>query len=116
MSDVESPSTVLLISGDLMFASRVRGSAGAPGLKFGFSGSLPKAPSPEVKYVVLDLSTAGGKIGPLGEQKADLFPAAKTIAFGPHVDTAKLQAARDAGFDQVLTRSQLVQLLPQLFS
>jgi hypothetical protein len=35
------------------------------------------------------------------------------IAYGSHVDTATLKAARAAGCNQVLTRSQFVEDLPR---
>jgi hypothetical protein len=41
---------------------------------------------------------------------------APTVGFGSHVDTALLEAARAAGCDQVLPRSQLFRTLPELLS
>ncbi|MEM8496052.1 MAG: hypothetical protein AAF916_05835 [Planctomycetota bacterium] len=38
----------------------------------------------------------------------------RTIAFGPHVDSARLEAASQAGADQVLTRGAFTQRLPEL--
>ena len=39
-------------------------------------------------------------------------PFAKILAFGPHVDEQRLDKARAAGCDKVLTRGQLVRDLP----
>lgn len=108
-------STVLLMSGDLMFASRVRGPAEAAGHRFMFSGSLPAEPDDSLAFVILDLSTQGSKAATLVDQCQAICPQAKTIAFGPHVDVQLLRTAREAGFDLVMPRSQFVQSLGALF-
>ena len=40
----------------------------------------------------------------------------RSVAFGPHVHTAKLEQARLAGFPRVMSRGQFVSKLAQLFT
>jgi len=45
---------------------------------------------------------------------APVEPVPELIAFGSHVDEARLAAARDAGYDRVLPNSRLNRELPDL--
>ena len=60
-----------------------------------------------VCLVILDINTPGIGLRELVPQLRGLVPAATSIvAFGPHVDQAGLETARDVGCDQVLARGQ----------
>ncbi|EMI18305.1 response regulator receiver protein, partial [Rhodopirellula maiorica SM1] len=76
---------VLFLSGDLMFASRVRGAAENAGLQFKFSGNLPDGDLDSVAYAIIDLSTRSKLIPDVVGQIASRCPQAKVIAYGPHV-------------------------------
>ncbi|QDT09614.1 histidine kinase [Stieleria marina] len=106
---------VVFLSGDLMFASRVRGAAENAGLEFKLSGRLPEDAGGVIRYVILDLATMSKLTGDLPEQCANLCADAKVIAYGPHVQVAKLDAAKSAGIESVLTRGQFDRMLPTLF-
>ena len=41
-------------------------------------------------------------------------PSARVIGFASHVDLKSLKAAREAGYDQTLSRSEFTALLPNL--
>jgi hypothetical protein len=43
-------------------------------------------------------------------------PAARIIAYGPHVDEALLADAKEAGCDEVLTRGQFNKLFAELLA
>ncbi|HEY7105276.1 MAG TPA: DNA-binding response regulator [Acidimicrobiia bacterium] len=93
MSD--SAEVVALVA-DLMDRSRV--SAALPGVRFtsdptGCAGA---------EIVVVDLARHGTAVAAVRAAA----PAARIVAFGPHVDEALLSAARDDGADVVLPRSQ----------
>lgn len=105
---------VVFLSGDLMFASRVRGAAEAAGYAFQLAGSLPDQPG--IAYVIVDLSTRSGVVDGLMQQCADVCPDAKVIAYGPHVQVSRLDAAKQAGIPIVVTRGQFDRSLPQLFA
>lgn len=99
-----------------MFASRVRGAAENAGLGFKLSGKLPEEPIGDIRYVVLDLATMSKLSVGLPEQCAARCPAATIIAYGPHVQVARLDDAKAAGIETVMTRGQFDRMLPTLFA
>ena len=109
---------VVFISGDLMFASRVRAAAESAGFDFALSGNLPPQ-SPEntesIRYVVLDLATMSKHTQAVASGCAETYPNASLIAYGPHVQVQHLDAAREAGIANVLTRGQFNNQLPTIF-
>ncbi len=112
----DAPGVVVFLSGDLMFASRVRGAAERVGLRFQLSGKLPESSDQAIRFVILDLSTMSTMTPNLPSQCTATCPNAQLIAYGPHVQVAKLDAARQAGIETVLTRGQFDRSLPNLFS
>ena len=108
-------SGVVMLSGDLMFASRVKSAAQRAGRTFQLSGSLPDGDLTSVAFVILDLATRSGVLPEISVQCADRCPHARLIAFGPHVQVEKLQAARQAGIEQVMTNGQFDRQLSTLF-
>jgi hypothetical protein len=104
---------VVFLSGDLMFASRVRAAAESAGYEFQFASSLPE--QGDVAWVVVDLATRSGVVEGLMEQHANVCPGARVVAFGPHVQTGKLEKARQAGIPVVVTRGQFDRSLSSLF-
>lgn len=121
MSQDQPPSTDqltgLVLSDDLMFASRITGTARALGLSFKVARSpdvlKELAQQQPPRCVILDLANAGATIGALVEslRSADA-DRPFLVAYGSHVDAATLQRARDAGCDVVLPRSKFVEELP----
>lgn len=106
----------MLLCDDLIFASRITGTARALGLNIHVAGSLD-AFEKEVKQrtpsgVVLDLALAGKEIGRLVTELRGLPVKPHVVAYGSHVDTETLKAARAAGCDVVLPRSKFVEELP----
>lgn len=110
-----NPGSVVFLSGDLMFASRVGGAAKAAGYEFRFGGSLPEDHTDTIRFVVLDLSTRSGLTSEIVSQCAERCPSAQLIAYGPHVQVQKISAARAAGIPTVMTRGQFDSKLPTLF-
>ena len=110
-------SRILLISPDLMVASRVAGLATACGAAVDTVRSLD-APPPASGYraAILDLQglpgDAGGLVSLARERLAALGPAAGVgpaiVAFGPHVAHERLAAAKEAGADDVVSRGELL--------
>ncbi len=107
---------VLLLCDDLIFASRITGTAAPWGLTVKICRSsidlLDQARQDPPICVIVDLSHPGLN---LSEFVAALKSAAvppKIVAYGSHVDVAGLKAAREAGCDFVLPRSQFVERLP----
>lgn len=112
MSDASG--SVVFLSGDLLFASRVRGAAESAGLPFVLSGRLPDDDGP-IAWVIVDLATRSGILDGLMDQIAARCPDAKVLAYGPHVQTERINAAREAGVPTVITRGQFDRALPELF-
>ncbi len=110
---------VLLISTDLMTTSKVDGAAARTGVSLRSvapDGAVKLAQAESPGLVILDLSAPIADIARLVTDLRAATPEAKVIAFGPHVHEVKLQAAQDAGCDQVLTRGQFHKQIDQLLS
>ncbi len=106
---MSSSSTVVLLASDLMLSSTVSGFAASAGAAFRSVSSIPEAVevASEQAGVLLfvDLGTPGLDVGLLASSVPESV-LATAVAYGPHVHTAKLQAAIAAGFGQVLSRGQ----------
>jgi CheY-like chemotaxis protein len=107
----------LLLCDDLMFSSRITGTARGLGLSFKVARSGAELQSLAAQQtppcVLIDLSNPGlsiadvvASLGPEGNPRPFL------VAYGSHVDAATLRAAREAGCDLVLPRSKFVEELP----
>jgi len=103
----------VLLSDDLIFTSRIAGTARALGLEMRVArtvAELTKAQE-DVKPVcaILDLNHPELKIdaGMPGLKKAGVF----VVGYGSHVAVEVLKAAREAGCDVVLPRSKFVEEL-----
>lgn len=99
---------VVLVSVDLLASSQFEGAARSVGAEVANIGpaKLDQAVESPPELVVFDLSTPTQDLpGKVARLKA-LDPPPAVIAFGPHVQEQKLQAAADAGCDAVLTRGQ----------
>ncbi|HVA45666.1 MAG TPA: hypothetical protein VNH11_04700 [Pirellulales bacterium] len=102
---------VLLITADLACVSAVTGAASRAGAELrtalGTSAIEERLEGEAPALVIIDLSTPGLKIGELMPELRSRLPQAKVIAFGPHVHTGLLAAARQAGCDLVVSRGEL---------
>jgi ActR/RegA family two-component response regulator len=106
------PRPGLLLSDDLLFISRITGTARSVGLDIEPARSaadlLAKAGTCTPACVLIDLQNTGLDIVALvGALKS--AGNAYLVAYGSHVDTAALKAAREAGCDLVLPRSKFVE-------
>ena len=110
--------SALLLCDDLMFTSRISGEARALGLTVKTARSLDQlvalARQEAPSCVLLDLSFAGLDLPDLFRRLEEACPARpRVVAYGSHVDTERLRAARSAGCDPVLPRSKFVEELPK---
>jgi CheY-like chemotaxis protein len=109
--------TGLVLCDDLMFVSRITGTARGLGLDVKPARSadmlLQLAAAEVPACVLVDLGNPGLDIADLLQRlRETCSPMPRVIAYGSHVDTATLRAARAAGCDAVLPRSQFVEQLP----
>jgi DNA-binding response OmpR family regulator len=103
--------TVILLSGDLMAASRIQGALSRTGARLLTAKTGEQAISicneEPVKLVVVDLSVPALEIELLvSSLKRAGSLATKIVAFGPHVHEDRLAAAKAAGCDEVVSRGQ----------
>jgi CheY-like chemotaxis protein len=114
---METQTHGLLLCDDLIFTSRVTGTA----RDLGFSFKTARSPDGLRELllrdwpvcIILDLSNPNLVIADfLTKLREHGEPMPRVIAYGSHVDAATLKAARTAGCDEVLTRSQFVEELP----
>ncbi len=107
-------SKLVLVSGDLMLGARVEGAARQCGLTMVTAASHAPAiaaSADECRAVLIDLRTPGldvaELVNALRQQTARLSARLTIIACGPHVHEQRLDEARRAGCDLVVTRGQL---------
>jgi CheY-like chemotaxis protein len=109
-----SPAIALLLSDDLLFISRIAGTARALGLELksarGMAEFIALANVQTPACALIDLHNPGLDIGALVRQIKDAG-ATYIVGYGSHVDAATLKAARAAGCDLVLPRSKFVEEL-----
>jgi DNA-binding NarL/FixJ family response regulator len=99
---------ITIIVSDLMFQPRIEAAARALGLGVAVPGAAPLGSA----AIVIDLhETSLDAIAAIAEAKA---AGARVLAFGRHTEPALLRAARDAGAEIVVPRSQLVEELLDL--
>jgi CheY-like chemotaxis protein len=107
--------TGLLLSDDLLFRSRITGTAEKLGLTVHTARTgaelLRAAEQTRPACVLLDLQNPGLEIATLVRQLKAQTPPPMLVAYGSHVDAATLHQAREAGCDRVLPRSQVVEEL-----
>ena len=101
----------LLLSDDLIFTSRIVATARAHGLTVMAAKTvealLAKAKDAPPAGVILDLHNPTLDVPELLIALMSLG-SPRVIAYGSHVDTERLKAARQAGVDLVMPRSQFV--------
>ena len=115
---VPVPPVGLLLSDDLIFTSRVTGTARALGLAVQSARSsqaLEEAARRQTpRCVLIDLGNPGLAIADLIRHLQECcVPMPTVVAYGSHVDTATLKQAREAGCDIVWPRSKFVEELSQ---
>ena len=103
--------TAVLLTRDLMIASRVEGAAARVGVSLRTSAdsqdALAHCAEHPVRLLIVDLSApALDMAGLVRELKVGPADAPFVVAFGPHVHEALLAAAREAGCDEVISRGQ----------
>ena len=113
---------IIAVVDDLMFASKIRSAAEHAGIEIAFVRS-PDAVVADVtakrpSLVIFDLDRE--HLDPVGSIRSirshpDLN-STRLIAYVRHTSTDLIEAAREAGIDQVLARSAFVGALPAMFA
>lgn len=103
----------LMLSDDLLFVSKVTATARAHGLTVAVARTAAQAVESARRTpptgVLVDLHNPGLDLpGFLAELTATCSMMPRVIGYGSHVDVETLKAARAAGLDRVMPRSQFV--------
>lgn len=107
--------TVAIAVSDLLFQSRIDAAARALGLAPQIADSaaaLADALAARPAVAVIDLHERA--LDATAAITAAKAAGARVLAFGRHTEPATLRAARDAGADLVVSRSQIAEELPEL--
>jgi len=103
---------------DLFFRSKIDAVASAVGATVAYASSLDAAASrcAELKpdMVFADLSDATFPALETIEKIRAVAPDARVVGFASHIDLKPLRAAREAGFELTLSRSEFTARLPDL--
>ena len=104
-----------LLSDDLIFSSRITGTARAHGgtlTVFRDADKLLDNCNGNLLFIIIDLHNATLDLPVfLAKLRENFLPIPKVVAYGSHVDAERLRAARTAGCDLVLPRSAFVDRL-----
>ncbi|HXD87447.1 MAG TPA: hypothetical protein VN641_13205 [Urbifossiella sp.] len=115
---MSAPANVLMLCDDLIFYSRVMGTARALGqtaAQFRSAKALAEAARQHPPAIaILDLQHEGLDLPALLAELRQLASPPRVVGFGSHVEAETLRAARDAGCDQVLPRSKFVKELEEI--
>ena len=112
-----TPKPIVGFVRDLLFRSKIDAVAGAGGRETSYASTLEAASkrcadlTPDI--VIVDLGTAPAPVETAAALRA-AAPSSKLIAFASHVDRDSLKAAREAGFEIVLSRGEFAARLPEL--
>lgn len=111
---------ILAAVDDLLFASKIRSTAGQLGVPVTFARTqddlLRQARADRPSLIVVDLnSRALDPLAAIAAAKADPdLAAVRLLAFVAHVRADLVEAARTAGADEVLARSAFAATLPEI--
>jgi CheY-like chemotaxis protein len=102
--------SVLFLSFDLVFSSRLAAAGKRLGVNVSAVSSLDavegRVESESVDLVICDLSAQGADPQALVTRLRQRQPGLAIVAYAPHVHEDRLQAATEAGCNEVLTRGQ----------
>jgi CheY-like chemotaxis protein len=113
---------ILAILDDLMFTSKIKTAAAQLGVPIAFARSSDAALADMRQHapslVIFDLnSPRTDPLGTVSRMKDDpALAGIPTVGFASHVQTDVIEAARQAGVDEVMARSAFTQRLPELLT
>lgn len=109
---------ILCLSRDLAISSRVESSAARFNLPVrtfsSFASPSSEIPAADKYLVIIDLQSVGTEIQATIDNLRQAYPEARFVAFAPHVYTERLEEARRAGCDQVISRGTFFRQLDEI--
>lgn len=116
-TDCRGPVSILLVTSDLMVASRIGGAAARIPATVESMGPAATPRGGPYDVIVVDLETGRRGAAELVARAREIAAAqaalrpARIVAFGPHVAVERLAEATAAGADLVVTRGEALQSL-----
>ena len=113
---------ILFLTKDLMMTSNAESHAREHNVILKTSGTVEKAlnaiQEERPHLLLVDLQTPGLDVVQLGEEIRGLSDSVTplTVAYAQHVNVELLETAKNAGFDQVITRGQFNSQIRQIIS
>ena len=105
---------------DLFFRSKLDAAAEALGVELFYASDLDaavkRAAEKHPSLIFADLSDGDFPAAATAERIRAAAPASRLVGFASHVDLKPLRAAREAGFDMTLSRSEFTARLSELLS
>ena len=106
---------VILVCQDLIFTTKVSGTAAGLDIELKVVGSTEQAKEmagDATRLIMVDLSNSASTTpAQLRELRGALPVSTRVLAYGSHVEVPRLKAAREAGCDPVLPRSEFTDRL-----
>jgi hypothetical protein len=104
---------VLALVRDLLFASKITGTAKALGTAVTIVRDPARLAAQPGRRLLVDLTLEGAIDAAVQWHKQT---GGDVVGFAGHVDTDTLSRARDAGIPKIVSKGQFVQMLPELVS
>lgn len=111
MDQFEIPPVAIALVRDLMFSGRISATCRAMGISVKMLRDPAQLVSQVAQCLIVDLNQDGAIPAAVQWRQSTENP---VIGFVSHVDTAAITAARQAGIDRVMPRSQFVTSLPTI--
>jgi AmiR/NasT family two-component response regulator len=112
---------VVLVANDLAVISRVDAAAARIGAKVSSIASdaaqiAERSKELKADIIVIDLSTSIDVKSLIEQVRVTTTNSPRLVAFGPHVHLERLEAAKEAGCDAVLSRGQFLSQIDAILS
>jgi DNA-binding NtrC family response regulator len=118
MVDAGSSPRILVLTGNLMFSSRIGETLRPLGYTISFvdefQGLASAMDGGRPDLLIIDLDAVGAPMEEVLSQARQAVPSLSVLAFGRHTEPKQLRAARQAGCTEVAVRSTFVEEMPQL--
>jgi CheY-like chemotaxis protein len=119
--DLERDAMLIAVVTDLIFGTKITGTAKALGKPFAVARNLERLRAlleegPESPLVIVDLNSSGLDTVEAVRVAKGHAKKARVVAFLSHVEVELAQRAREAGADRVMARSGFVDALPGMLS
>lgn len=115
---MRTTNTIIVVSQNLIFLPKIENSAAYHGIRVRLAATESKFAEiyklTTVSLILIDLEGSRKTWTSVLERLTDLTSKPKVVAYGPHSDIESLNLARLSGCDEVLTKGQFNNSLPNI--